>query len=275
MRRRPSRLSLRSVLRFGIGGDGFLDRIRALSFAMLGLTAAAALALTLFIANQGWPQVGSLLAVPPVHRTALGENSIVATPALNKAPYNANALAAAVPAARPAGGSAGNGGVGSGSKHSSAATVESPSSNVVVAATPAPESTPSSPGGGSAPKPARSPSVPKPQAPASSTVVSSAPSAPQATATTPTTPSTTTPTTPSTPTGPTSTPASESPSPDEAETPEEGGDSSGHGGSHVLPSESGSFGPSRGSSSSFGGSDSGLPSEDGGGFGHDRSFGHR
>src|SRR5690242_5721842 len=101
MRRRASRSPLHSMLRFGMGGDGFLDRIRALSFAMLGLTAAAALALVAFIANQGFPQVGSLLPIPAVHRAELGDNSVVATPAPERRSAGAVAVAPTAPAPAP------------------------------------------------------------------------------------------------------------------------------------------------------------------------------
>ena len=46
------------MLRPGSRSDGILDRIRVVSFALLGLTAATALGLVAFIANQGFPAVG-------------------------------------------------------------------------------------------------------------------------------------------------------------------------------------------------------------------------
>jgi len=207
------------MLRFGIGGDGFLDRIRALSFAMLGLTAAAALALVAFIANQGWPQVGSLLPVPAVHRAELSENSIVARPASGR---HSSALVVTVPpltlAPVPSGGTSGEGQPSH--QGAPAGSDAGPASNVVVLAPQGPESTPSSPGTGA------SPSQPAP-APVSSEAPVATPAettpavAPQPVAT-PTTPVTAPPSTPTTtPTTP-ETPIPGEPTPDEPI--EEGGE---------------------------------------------------
>ena len=85
------------MLRPGSRSDGILDRIRVVSFALLGLTAATALGLVAFIANQGFPAVGSLMPSPTVHRQAIGESSIVSAPALERGPYSA--LVAREPAA--------------------------------------------------------------------------------------------------------------------------------------------------------------------------------
>jgi hypothetical protein len=209
MRPRAFRSSLRKMLRFGIGGDGFLDRIRALSFAMLGLTAAAALGLVAFIANQGWPQVGSLLPVPAVHRAELSENSIVALPARGRQPTGGvPAAAAATPAPVLAGAGSGNRQASShGSPRDSDAA---PASNVVVLVPQGPQSTPSSPGTGSTTPSQPAPAPAPPEAP--ETTPEAIPTTTQPPVTTPTTP---VPTPPSTPTTTPTDPATGLPTPDE------------------------------------------------------------
>lgn len=138
------------MLRLGIGGDGFLDRIRALSFAMLGLTAAAALALVAFIANQGWPQVGSLLPVPAIQRAGLSENSIVSVPASGRQSSRIVVTAPPVTLAPvPNGGAFGE--RQPSQQGSPTGSDAGPASNVVVLAPQGPESTPSSPGTGASP----------------------------------------------------------------------------------------------------------------------------
>jgi len=200
------------MLRLGIGGDGFLDRIRALSFAMLGLTAAAALALVAFIANQGWPQVGSLLPVPAVHRAELSQNSIVAVPASGR---HSSGLVVTVPplalAPVPSGGATGE--RQPSQQGSPAGSDAGPASNVVVLAPQGPESTPSSPGTGA------SPSQPAP-APVTTEAPAATPAEPTPTATPQpvATPPAPIPAPPSTPT--TTPPTPETPIPDEP-TPDE------------------------------------------------------
>jgi hypothetical protein len=239
MRRRVSR-SLHSLLRFGIGGDGFLDRIRALSFAMLGLTAAAALALVFFIANQGWPQVGSLLPVPAVHRAELSENSIVALPTPGKqSTGGVTAASAATPAPVLAGG--GSGERQARSPGTPKGSDAGPASNVVVLAPESPRSTtPSS--SGTETKPSQPAPAPAPsEAPAATTPETTPAATPQPTATTPSTPTTAPPSTPTTtpPNPETGTPNPDEPTPDEPtpDEPSEGSESEGEPeGGEDLPS---------------------------------------
>jgi hypothetical protein len=231
MRRRVSRSSLHSVLRFGIGGDGFLDRIRALSFAMLGLTAAAALALVAFIANQGWPQVGSLLPVPAIHRADLSDNSVVALPA-GRQP---SGIVVTVPPATLAPPLSGGGLGGRQPSHqgSSGGSDAGPASNVVVLAPQGPESTPSSPGTGASPSQPVPAPVPS-ESPAAAPTEPTPTATPQPVATAPTTPVTPPPSTPTTtPTTP-ETPIPDEPTPDE---PSEEGESEGGEETPSAPSE--------------------------------------
>lgn len=200
MRWRSLRSSLLSALPFGIGGNGFLDRIRAVSFAMLGLTAAAALALVLFAASQGWPQVGSLLPIPAAHRQAVSENSIVAEPPLRHGTAREAPLALIGNGIQaPVGGSSGGSPAPSDGGRHHARVGDAPASNVVVSS-PAPGAS----GGGISPPPAPAPppppsSAPTVEAPAGSVATAPAPSEPT---TAPTTPPVSTPTTDPTPTTP-------------------------------------------------------------------------
>jgi len=232
MRRRVSRSSLHSVLRFGIGGDGFLDRIRALSFAMLGLTAAAALALVAFIASQGWPQVGSLLPVPAIHRADLGDNSVVAVPAAGRQP---SSIVVAVPPAplAPVLNGGGFGGRQASHQGPSVGSDAGPASNVVVLAPQGPQSTPSSPGTGASPSQPVPAPVPS-EAPAATPTEATPTATPQPIVTTPTTPVTPPPSTPTTtPTTP-ETPIPDEPTPDE---PSEEGEPEGGEETPSTPSE--------------------------------------
>ena len=78
--------SLRALSRFIAhpGGEGMLSRVRAVSFAMLGLTAAVGLALVAFISQVGWPDVGGgpIPSLPAeqgvVHRQTLSPSPTVA-----------------------------------------------------------------------------------------------------------------------------------------------------------------------------------------------------
>jgi hypothetical protein len=76
---------LRSLSRFVAhpGGERLLGRVRAGSFALLGLTAAVGLGLTAFIAQVGWPDIGGG-PIPPlpaergvVHRQTLSPGTTV------------------------------------------------------------------------------------------------------------------------------------------------------------------------------------------------------
>jgi hypothetical protein len=207
MRRRSLRSSLLSALPFGFGGNGFLDRIKAISFAMLGLTAAAALAMVAFVANQGWPQVGSLLPIPAAQRQAVSENSVVATPASGHASFQFVAPPAIAGVATATAGTAGpssplvraHGGRGRGPRV--------PGDNVVVS-NPAPGNPGAEPATTPAPAPASQPAATTPpattpaqEAPSTSPTEAQVPSTPTA-APPVTIPPVSTPTTDPTPTTP-------------------------------------------------------------------------
>jgi hypothetical protein len=63
--KRLSSLSLSSVI-----GDGLLERARATSLGLLGITAAVGLAIVALAFNQGWPLVAGspVPALPPLHQ---------------------------------------------------------------------------------------------------------------------------------------------------------------------------------------------------------------
>lgn len=201
MRRRSSKPN-RSAFRFGFGGDGLLDRIRAVSFAMLGFTAAASLALVAFVASQGWPEVGSLLPGPAVQRQAVGANSIVAAPALDRGPF---AAAAAAPLSRSQGG-AREGVAAPDRQGGQAGGAKAPTSNVAVVA-PAPNGASGTPSAEPAPVevPVSQPAPSPEPAPASATPPAGASPVQVA-------PSTPTPTTPPAPSTPTTNPPPTTPS---------------------------------------------------------------
>lgn len=69
----------RPAARPSILGDGLLERARAISLALLGLTAALGLTLVALVLNQGWPLVagGPIPPLPPRHQ-GLGDATVVA-----------------------------------------------------------------------------------------------------------------------------------------------------------------------------------------------------
>jgi hypothetical protein len=72
---------LRSIPRPSVLGDGLLERARATSIGLLGLTAAVGLAIVALVFNQGWPLVagGSIPPLPPGHQ-AVGEATVAEAP---------------------------------------------------------------------------------------------------------------------------------------------------------------------------------------------------
>src|SRR5690348_2431700 len=61
---------LRTAGRPSVLGQGMLERARATSFALLGMTAAVGLAMIALALSQGWPLVpgSSIPATPPRHQ---------------------------------------------------------------------------------------------------------------------------------------------------------------------------------------------------------------
>jgi len=70
---------LHEVARPVVLGNGMLERARATSLALLGVTAAVGLAIVALAANQGWPLIAgsSIPQIPPV-RQDVGKATIVA-----------------------------------------------------------------------------------------------------------------------------------------------------------------------------------------------------
>lgn len=73
------RQRLPSVSRPSVLGDGLLERARATSLGLLGITAAVGLAIVALVFNQGWPLVagGPVPPLPPRHQ-GLGEATVAA-----------------------------------------------------------------------------------------------------------------------------------------------------------------------------------------------------
>jgi hypothetical protein len=71
---------LHGVARPAILGNGILERARAMSLGLLGLTAAVGLAIVALAANQGWPLVAgsSIPRIPPAHQ-GVGRATVVVT----------------------------------------------------------------------------------------------------------------------------------------------------------------------------------------------------
>lgn len=77
---------LRPVTRPSLLGQGLLERARATSLALLGLTGAVGLAMVALVLNQGWPLVpGSPIPPLEAQRQALGDAAVAAAPGVTGA----------------------------------------------------------------------------------------------------------------------------------------------------------------------------------------------
>ena len=164
----------RLLARPNLAGEGMLERLRTISFAMVGLTAAVALGLIALIAHQGWP---TLAAIPipelPFEHSGVQRARLVAGP---RAPGSHLTLGANS-ARRSLDLSAGSGRVvGSGStrpatrgSHQGIAALRSPSgagSGSIGESTPRGRGSGQTTGGG-APPPSSAPAQTAPTAPSS------------------------------------------------------------------------------------------------------------